>query len=162
MDYPDPDLIGEDHRRYDLVKRMADVITKARQAAQEAQDGQCIQWDRMRSPMPDFPKGSMVLLLSDGLLLAKFRKFPRHLVPRWFGPFKVISENQSPNFTLELPSITMSRVHNVFHGSLLKAYHDPVLPQFPNRDIVQPMPVRQNEDGDEEYEIESIIRKDFI
>jgi hypothetical protein len=56
----------------------------------------------------------------------------------------------------------MNRVHNIFHGSPLKAFYDPVLPQFPNRDIVQPTPVRQNDDGEEEFEIESILWKDFI
>jgi hypothetical protein len=60
----------------------------------------------------------------------------------------VISENTSSNF--------------IFHGSLLKAFHDPELPQFPNREMVQPTPVRHNDDGEEVFEIESILKKYFI
>jgi hypothetical protein len=38
------------------------------------------------------------------------------LSPRYIGPFKILSENRSVTFELELPE-KLKQVHNVFHVS---------------------------------------------
>jgi hypothetical protein len=72
------DLIEEQDHEYDLEERMTWNISKAKEVALATQNHQCIQWDRKHQEMEDYQIGDKVLLRSDGLLLAKFRKFPRH------------------------------------------------------------------------------------
>jgi hypothetical protein len=94
---------------YDLVQHMAENISKAKEIALATQNRQCEQWDRSHVEMDIYVPGDEVMLRSEGLLLAKFKRFPRHLVPRWLGPFRVIKATEAPNFTLQLPR-TMARI----------------------------------------------------
>jgi hypothetical protein len=43
------------------------------------------------------------------------------LSSRYIGPFKILSQNQSVAFELELPA-KLKQVHNVFHVSQLRKY----------------------------------------
>ena len=68
-------------------------------------------------------------------------------MPRFIGPFKVLKRVGNQAYELELPR-TM-RMHDVFHVSLLKAYH-----QTGN---YQPPPVTILLDGEEEFEVELVL-----
>jgi hypothetical protein len=109
--------------------------------------------------MDNYALGDEVMLRSEGLLLAKFKRFPRHLVPRWLGPFKVIKASETPNFTLQLPR-TMARIHPVFHGNILKRYKARDVEQFPGMKIQAKIVEMGKETGKELFEIEDIIDKD--
>jgi hypothetical protein len=41
------------------------------------------------------------------------------LIPRYTGPFKILSQSQGVAFELDLPK-KLSKVHNVFHASQLR------------------------------------------
>jgi hypothetical protein len=125
------------------------------------QNHQCIQWDRQHQEMESYKIGDKVMLRSDGLLMAKFRKFPRHLVPRWLGPFQVIGNQESPNFKLKLPR-TMSRIHPMFYGNILKRYKEFDHGKFPGgQDRAKEVGTQDEVEG-QMFEIESIIDKDII
>jgi hypothetical protein len=121
QDFTNMELIEGADREYDLGERMARNISKEKEIALATKNQQCIQWDRQHREMDNFQVGDQVMLRSEGLLLAKFRKFPRHFVPRWLGPFPVLENQGSPNFKIKLPR-TMSRVHPIFQGNVLKRY----------------------------------------
>ena len=46
----------------------------------------------------------------------------KKLQPRFVGPYKIIQRVGNVAYKLELPS-SLSRIHNVFHVSILKKYH---------------------------------------
>ncbi len=65
-----------------------------------------------------FAVGDMVLLNTKNL---KFKHGTKKFHPRFCGPFKVTRVIRDVAFELELPK-EMKRIHNVFHGSLLKPF----------------------------------------
>ena len=79
------------------------------------------------------------------------------LAPRRHGPFLVLAVINEVTFRLNLPIGWRSRIHPVFHASLLTPYRetDAHGPNFsrPLPDLI---------DGDEHYEVESILDSRFI
>ena len=68
-----------------------------------------------------------------------------------YGPFEVIKEINENAFQLKLPT-SLSKIHDVFHVSLLElAKEDP----FPQRHLLPEPPIII--DGEEEYEIDEIL-----
>lgn len=100
--------------------------------------------DSNRIPAPLLPVGSYVWLSSKN-----FRK--SKLMPRFLGPFKVLSQINPVSFRLELPKCT--RIKPVFHVSLLSPVVENSLSARPNRTIPPPVVV----DGELEYEVEKIL-----
>ena len=70
---------------------------------------------------------------------------------RRIGPFPIIEKVSTHAFRLGLPS-SLSRLHNVFHVSLLEKSHPN---PFPGRSVSPPPPVRIQDDL--EYEVASIL-----
>ena len=66
------------------------------------------------------------------------------------GPFKILEKVNSRSFLLELPQ-SLSRLHPVFHVSLLEPYRANTIP---GRKRPPPLPVEV--DGEKEYEVEGI------
>ncbi|KAL8104130.1 hypothetical protein AgCh_028386 [Apium graveolens] len=66
--------------------------------------------------------------------------------PKFYGPFKVLNKVGQVAYAIDLPSDC--RIHNVFHISMLKAFHDeppltpPLLPHlFDGKVVPQPFDV---------------------
>lgn len=72
----------------------------------------------------------------------------KKLLPKFIGPFTIVRKISDAAFKLTLPS-TMSRVHPVFHVSLLKPY-------VPSG-AVQPPPPIMDEEGDVVYYVDFIL-----
>jgi hypothetical protein len=123
---------------------MQQALQLARSNLQAAQQRQKAYADQRRGPVT-VSEGDMILLSSKNINL----KHPgtRKLLPKWLGPFKVIKQVNPVAFKLELPP-SMSKLHPVFHASLLKPYK----PDGP----VQPPPVVL-EDGDVLFEVEQLL-----
>ena len=130
------------------VESLQSAWTHARRAMQAAQQRQKAYADKRRSPVT-IKVGDQVLLSSQNIAL----KHPgsRKMLPKWLGPFKVVSEVNPVAFKLELPP-ALSRLHPVFHASLLKPYVSDGGPK-PN-----PPPIVL-EDGDILYEVEALLDK---
>jgi hypothetical protein len=80
----------------------------------------------------------------------------RKLQPKWVGPFPIL-RSFGTSFELELPA-QYSRIHPVFHASLLRPYIDGSR-RFPGREILsRPLPIL-NDDGEEEFEIDRILEQ---
>jgi hypothetical protein len=73
----------------------------------------------------------------------------RKLLPKRYGPFKVLKHIGQVAYRLKLPD--SMKIHDVFHINLLTPYCE-MLSYGPN--YVRPPPV--TEDNEEEYEVENI------
>jgi hypothetical protein len=93
---------------------MADLLTKPRQIAQSRQKSYADQKRRTWEPKV----GDMVYLKVSAMKGIKRFRIKGKLSPRYIGPFKILSQNWSVVFELELPA-KLKQVHNVFHVSQL-------------------------------------------
>ena len=100
-----------------------------------------------QSVLLQYSKGEQVWLEATNL---KFTHQKSKLLPKQYGPFKIIKEVSLVVFQLALPPSW--NIHDVFHTSLLTPYHKTTThgPNFsqPPPDLI---------DGEEEYEVERII-----
>ncbi|KAJ5139112.1 uncharacterized protein N7515_003960 [Penicillium bovifimosum] len=97
-----------------------------------------------RKPM-QFNWNQLVALSTRNLRIKTSRK----LSPRWIGPFKVLKPIGSQAYQLALPE-KYSRLHNVFHVSLLEPWHE-----SHKRDGDNSLPLPDLED-EEDYEVEEV------
>ena len=74
------------------------------------------------------------------------------LLPKWVGPFKVVQQINPVAFKLALPA-ALSRLHPVFHASLLKAY-------LASGSVQPPPPLELADGADSDvYKVESLLDK---
>jgi hypothetical protein len=73
----------------------------------------------------------------------------RKLMPKRYGPFKVLAQVSPVAYRLELP--TTMKIHDVFHIDLLTPYRETTAYSMP---YTRPPPIIDNKE--EEYEVESI------
>jgi hypothetical protein len=102
--------------------------------------------EKTRRPKVQYTMGDQVWLEGRNLkLLYQSTK----LVPKRYGPFKIIKEVSPVAYQLSLPM--MWGIHDIFHSSLLLPYHETTQygPNFswPPLDLIE---------GEEEYEVEAI------
>ncbi len=96
--------------------------------------------------------GQRVLLSTRNLRIKK-SELTVKLLPSFIGPFKILRKIADQAYELELPP-TM-KIHDVFHISLLRPYHED--------GAYQPPPVTILLDGEEEFVVDSVLdaRTDF-
>jgi hypothetical protein len=112
-----------------------------------AQAIEAINRTTRQTPMPQFQVGQEVWLEAKNLQLPF--QTPK-LAPKRHGPFCIIKQISPVVYQLQLPDAW--RIHNVFHASLLTAYHE--TPQHgPN--YIKPPPKLIK--GEHEYEVEAIV-----
>jgi Chromo (CHRromatin Organisation MOdifier) domain len=127
-----------------MTQDIQDTLMKAKKHMEAAQQRQKAFADRKRQDV-SYPLGMEVLLSTKNIKL----KSPgtRKLLPKWIGPFKIIKKVGAVAYKLELPE--SMKIHDVFHVSLLKEYHDDG-----SRQPAQPITL---EDGSEEYVVEKVL-----
>ncbi|KAJ9517266.1 hypothetical protein QJQ45_009121 [Haematococcus lacustris] len=101
-----------------FAKKWEHEVKHAQECMRVAQDRQQRYANKRRRDVT-FSVGDSVLLSTKNLRNAPGRA--RKFLPRYVGPFKVTGKLGEAAYRLELPS-TMSRLHPVFHVSLLKKY----------------------------------------
>ena len=132
-------------------------LQEARSIAQDAimiaQTNQAKYANQFRN-LIEFKEGDSVLLSTKNLHVFTKSDAGKKFKPRFIGPFKILEKLSSLNYKLELPS-HLSKLHPVFHVSLLKQY------QVPNEKIQssyeRPPPVFIDEEAQQFYEVEKIL-----
>jgi len=116
-----------------------------------AQESQARSYNKNHTPKT-YKVGDLVLLSLKNL---KIRAPSRKLAPRRQGPYRIVDLVGNQAYRLALPN-EMSRIHNVFHVSLLEPWR--------SRDGSEELPMLVDlEDGNaEEYEVESILDKRIV
>ena len=98
-------------------------LQEAKVQLSRAQGEQRIQADRHRRPAENYQSGELIWLSSANIKQRNPTAQQKKLRAKWIGPFQVTHHVSDVNYRLELP--VYLRIHNVFHSSLLKRYHEP-------------------------------------
>lgn len=109
--------------------RMSDTLKVAKAALQAAQD-KYAAYSRANKLDVSYEVDEYVLLNSKNIKLKGPRDGSRKFHPRFIGPFKIIKKVGKVSYKLDLPD-NMSRIHPVFHVSLLKKWKLPFRAQPP-------------------------------
>ena len=126
-----------------FVQRMQRLINEARMVHRVATNKQAQYANSKRRDL-QFAQGDWVLLSSKDL---RFKQGSPKLLPRWVGPFQLHKRVGKQAYELVLPA--RWRIHDVFHVSKLEPYR---------RDgSVQPPPPAELLQGEDEYEVDSIV-----
>lgn len=120
-------------------------MNQAKECMLAAQSRDKVYADKKARPQT-FEIGQRVLLSTKNLHI-KRKNLTKKLVSRFIGPFKVLNRVGRQAYELELPPTL--RIHDVFHVSLLRPYHED--------GSHQPPPVTILLDGEEEHEVETIL-----
>ena len=129
---------------------MFDALVKAKKCLQAAQQRMKAYADTKRSDV-EYDIGDMVMLNAQNIAVK--HNSTRKLMNKYFGPFRVVRPINPVAYELKLPP-TWSRVHPVFHVSLLRKYRTGTRKQPP------PPPVFL-EDGPE-YEVEAVLAHRYV
>lgn len=107
-------------------------------------------YDEKVRPTPDWNVGDEVWLNSQHISTTRPSAKLDH---RWLGPFSIKKRISTSAYRLRLPEI-MSKVHSVFHVSVLKKHSPDMIEE---RQQAPPYPVEI--EGEEEWEVEAILDK---
>ena len=135
--------------RLQVLKDVQDDLKFHIAYAQEAQER---AYNRHAMQQPAFAPGDKVWLLRTNI---KTTRPSSKLDDRKLGPFEVIEAVNSRSFRLALP-LEMSRIHPVFHVSLLEPLQANTIE---GRTAPPPPPIEV--EGEIEYEVESILDSRF-
>jgi len=139
-----------------LLDRHVKALDFAKAAIASAQQRQKKYADQHRREHPNYKKDDLVLLNTKNLKLPNNAKKWKD---RWIAPFPV-QEHFGVNCRLALPA-HLSRLHPVFHVSLLKPYSASDPEAFPRpRPRAEPPPAEPL--NEETYEVEKILEKKHI
>ncbi|EUC53577.1 Transposon Tf2-1 polyprotein, putative [Rhizoctonia solani AG-3 Rhs1AP] len=135
----------------DLSARLSLIHDELRAELTHSQDDASRQFNRSVKPAPEFKIGDRVWLLRRNI---KTTRPSDKLDYRKLGPFQIVAARGPVSFQLELPP-SLSRLHPVFHVSLLEPYHSPA--DIPDRVEPAPPPVFLDGDSVPWHEVDKIL-----
>jgi hypothetical protein len=128
-------------------------IERAKKNILKAQQYQVSYANRSRRLADGYVVGDRVMLSTDKLV-----RGGKKLACKWIGPFTVSSVLPDMVVELELPA-TMKLRHSRFNISKVKMFKTAEM-EFPGRQQ-QDRPVPEMVDGQEEYEVEKVLAKEY-
>ena len=137
------------------IRRLKSDLVLARAHIEKAQERQSKYSNRHRRDVT-FKVGDRVLLSTEHLKMVGADKRTPKFTYKYIGPFAVKRVANANAYELDLPS--QLRIHPVLNVSRLKQYRDGFI-EFPSRPSsdLRPPPEVTLADGDEVFEVESII-----
>ena len=137
------------------IRRLKSALDVARIHIEKAQERQSKYTNRHRRDVT-FKVGDRVLLSTEHLRMVGADKRTPKFTYKYIGPFKVKRVANANAYELDLPP--QLRIHPVLNVSRLKEYRDGTA-EFPSRPSpdARPPPEVTLADGDEVFEVESII-----
>ncbi|XP_071924733.1 uncharacterized protein [Coffea arabica] len=103
------------------IEKASEKVKLVRQRIQTAQSSQKNYTDNRRKNL-EFAVGDLVFLKITPLKASLMSGRGKKLQPRFVGPYKIIQRMEQVAYKLKLPP-NLSRIHNMFHVSMLKKYH---------------------------------------
>ena len=139
----------DQHQALDsFVKHQQSVLQQVRDALFKAQATMEIYENRTRTMPQDFNVGDMVFLSTANLGRTHLQQRVQKLQPRFIGPFRILKQCSKYTYELQLPK-QMSRLHPVFHASLLWK-------SIPEKEdfkrLISTGPITPNRDGEDTEE----------
>lgn len=131
--------------RLQVLKQVQDELQFHIKTAHESQER---NYNHGALAQPTLNPGDLVMLKRTNIKTARPSS---KLDAKSLGPFKVLEAVNSRSFRLDLP-VSMSRLHPVFHVSLLEPYQANTLP---GRVVPPPPPIEI--EGESEYDVEEIL-----
>lgn len=128
-----------------VLSNMHSTLSQVKKLLVAAQDRQKAYADKSRSPHA-FKKGQQVLLSTKNF---KFKQGVKKLHPKYVGPYKILEMVGRNAAKLDLPA-AYSKLHPVFHVSLLKEYRE-------GPGCWTPPPAPLEIDGETYYQVERIL-----
>jgi len=154
-----PTSDGEDTTQA-VINQLTNDILEAKDSLTAAKISQALQVNKDHAPNPTFEVGNCILLATAHrqweYMQAKDSQVVKFM-PRFNRPFEVThTYTDSSTYTLLLPEAT--KIHHMFHSSLLRPFmeNDPDL--FPSCTLECPRPIVTAE-GETEYFIDWIVDK---
>ena len=132
------------------IQQLNESLTRAKAALQRAQLRQAQYADRWRREVV-FTVGDQVLLSTEHLAL-KDKERTKKLTSKYIGPFPIV----------RVVSAVAYELNPVFHVSKLRALKSSTEAEYPGRNdsvAARPPPELINEDGEEEWEVERIVKQ---
>jgi transposase InsO family protein len=127
------------------VKHFQQIRGELENHLHHASETQAKAYNQKHTPK-NFSVGDLVLVSTKNWKLAVPN---RKLAAKFAGPFRVIEPIGTQAYRLQLPSIT--KVHNVFHVSLLEPYYGR------GKDESSSLPLPELANGEPEWEVEEIL-----
>jgi hypothetical protein len=139
----------------DRIRQLKVDIEQARSAIEKAQDRQSKYANQHRRDV-QLKVGDSVLLSTKHLKLVGADKRTPKFACQYIGPFKIKRIVNTNAYELDLPASI--RIHPVLNVSRLKVYHEGTS-TFSTRPTPNPRPPPEIRDGEEQFEVESILAK---
>ena len=140
------------------VQLLHQSLARAKSTLQQAQLRQAKYADQSRREVV-FRVGDQVLLSTEHLAL-KDKDRTKKLTGKYIGPFPITRVVSKVAYELKLPP--QLRIHPVFHVSKLRALKSSTSEEYPGRSAAaasRPPPELINEDGNEEWAVERIVKE---
>ena len=145
---------GKYERAHKFVEKMKGIQEEAKAALGKAQKEMKKYMDKKRAEVDKYKVGDLVMLSTKDLKYQMLGRQTEKLTKRFVGPYK-IKKIISPNIVeLQLPSIV--KIHPVVNVSRIRKY----VGQMEEQRKEQPTPVVI--EGEEEWEVEKILNKQWI
>jgi len=158
-----PSQVSNNPTAAERIERLHHLIDSAKESLLKAQRRQVHYADTKRREVTLQP-GAYVWLSTEHLAL-KDKGQTKKLLSKFIGPYPIKRAVGAVAYELDLPQEL--RIHPVFHVSKLKVAKESEVGRFPARDATsksdhRPPPEFINEDGEEVWEVESILKKRII